>query len=93
MKAHEILQQGAVHLEDRAKTYDNKQGERSIQKTVDAFNTITGHKVTAEEAWLFMVLLKAVRSQQGGFKGDNYEDGSAYFALMGEQAAQDRKTT
>lgn len=34
-----------------------------------------------------MALLKAVRSQQGRFKADNYEDGAAYFALAGEAAA------
>lgn len=36
-----------------------------------------------------MMFVKAVRSQQGDFKLDNYEDGAAYFALMGEQASAD----
>ena len=31
--------------------------------------------------------LEAVRTQQGGFKADNYEDGAAYFGLMGEAAS------
>ena len=35
-----------------------------------------------------MVLLKAVRSQQGAFKMDSFEDGAAYFALAGEAAGE-----
>jgi len=89
MKAHEYLEQAATHLKDRAVTYDND-GERSIQSTVEMFNTLTGHTLTAEQGWAFMTILKLVRSQQGAFKSDNYEDGAAYFALMGEQAQEDR---
>jgi hypothetical protein len=58
-----------------------------MDKTVKAFNAITGHELTVEQGWLFMALLKAVRTQQGDFRLDNYEDGAAYFALMGEQAS------
>lgn len=89
-QAHEVLEAGAKHMKDRAATYDTPSGERSISKTVSAFNSITGHSITPEQGWLFMMLLKAVRSQQGDFKMDNYEDGAAYFALMGEQASGDR---
>lgn len=88
--AAEILEAGAIHMKDRAATYDTPSGERSISKTVSAFNSITGHNITPEQGWLFMTLLKIVRSQQGDFKMDNYEDGAAYFALMGEQASEDR---
>lgn len=83
----DVLKAGIKHMEDRASTYDNPEGERSIWATVHAFNTITGHNINPEEGWLFMILLKAVRSQQGNFKLDNYEDGAAYFALMAEEAA------
>lgn len=69
--------------------YDKGQ-ERSIPKVVAAFNAITGKDMTAEEGWLFQILLKCVRSQAGDYKPDNYDDGSAYFALMGEQASKDR---
>jgi hypothetical protein len=86
----DVLKAGAQHMEDRAATYDNPQGERSIPTVVKAFNAITSHTLTAEEAWLFMILLKAVRSQQGNFKLDNYEDGAAYFALMAEEASNPR---
>lgn len=91
MKAHNVLQQALQHMEDRAATYDSSStGERSIGPTVEAFNAITGHTLTDEEGWLFMAILKMVRSQQGNFKADNYEDGAAYFALMCEEASATR---
>lgn len=93
MSAEEILKNAAAHIGDRAATYDKKAGERSIPATVEAFNAVTGHQLTAEQGWLFMALLKAVRCQQGGYRSDSYEDGAAYFALAGEQAAVDRVST
>lgn len=88
--AHQILTSAAGHLEDRAVTYDQPQGERSMGKTVTAFNALTGHSLTEEQGWLFMVVLKAARSQQGGYKADNYEDLAAYGGLLGEAAARER---
>jgi hypothetical protein len=90
MKAVEFLAAAASHMQDRAKTYDKPKGERSMPATVKAFNAITGHQLTPEQGWLFQVILKAVRSQQGGYRADCYEDGAAYFALAGEQACSDR---
>lgn len=90
MNAADILKAALDHMEDRAATYDKPEGERSMPATVAAFNTLTGHTLTAEQGWLFMTVLKLCRTQQGGFRADNYEDGSAYFALMGEQASGDR---
>lgn len=89
MDAHEILSSGATHLKDRAAVYDNAEGERSIPNVVAAFIAITGDAKmdTAEKGWMFMVLLKLVRTQQGDFKLDNYEDAAAYCALMGEEAS------
>jgi hypothetical protein len=60
--------------------------------TVKAFEAVTGNVVidSEEHGWLFMVLLKLVRSQQGGYRADNYEDAAAYCGLMGE-AAQDER--
>lgn len=91
MKAHDVLDMSAKHMRDRASTYDNNHGERSMEKTVAMFNLLGECNMTAEEGWLFMALLKMVRSQQGEFKSDNYEDGAAYFALACEQAAVDRR--
>lgn len=90
MTAAEILNQAAGHLSDRATTYDKPAGERSMAATVSAFRTITGVSMTEEQGWLFMAVLKAVRSQQGALKTDNYEDGAAYFALAGEAAEKER---
>lgn len=56
-------------------------------RTVKAFNAITSHTLTEEQGWLFMGLLKMVRSQSGDFKADNFEDEAAYAALRGECAA------
>lgn len=91
MKAEDILAKAAGHLADRAKTYDKPEGERSMEKTVDMFNVLTGGELTEEEGWMFMVLLKMVRSQQGEHRADNYEDGAAYFALAGERTSAPKK--
>ena len=90
MTASDFLGAALSHMEDRASTYDNPTGERSMGRTVEAFNAITGHKLTEEQGYLFMCLLKQVRSQQGKYKSDNYEDLTAYASLMGECAAKVR---
>lgn len=89
--APEILTAGVGHLSDRAATYDSPTGERSLPATVIMFNAATGHNLTAEQGAIFMACLKIVRSQQGNYKADNYEDGAVYMALAGESAARDRK--
>ncbi len=87
MNAIDVLVEAQGHMANRAKTYDKPDGERSMNKTVTAFNAITGHEMSVEQGWLFMVVLKAVRTQQGAYRSDNYEDGAAYFALMAEEAS------
>lgn len=89
--AHNILERAGAHMRNRAATYDKPEGERSMGATVGAFQEITGLELTEEQGWLFMTLLKAVRSQQGGYRADSYEDGAAYFALAGEAAGRDRQ--
>ena len=91
--AHEILSAAQGHMQDRAATYDKPEGERSMGATVAAFKAVTGHCLTEEQGWLFMALLKAVRSQQGAYRADSYEDGAAYFALAGEAASVQRKAS
>lgn len=88
--AASILTAALGHMEDRAKTYDAPGGKRSMGKTVSAFNIITGHTLTEEAGWLFMEILKQVRSQQGDYRADSYEDLVAYAALRGECAARER---
>ena len=88
--AANILRAAIGHMDQRAATYDKPEGERSMGSTVLAFAAITGVLMTEEQGWLFMALLKAVRSQQGACRADSYEDGAAYFALAGEAAVRDR---
>lgn len=90
MTAHNILERAAQHMRDRAAAYDKPEGERSMSATVLAFQAVTGRRLTEEQGWLFMALLKAVRSQQGVYRADSYEDGAAYFALAGESACNER---
>ena len=84
--AASILEAGLGHMQDRAVTYDNPQGERSMGKTVDMFNVLYGLELTEEQGWAFMTILKLVRTSQGEFKLDNFEDMAAYAGLMGEAA-------
>lgn len=92
VKAHTICQSAISTMVQRGKTYDkdDKQEERSMGKTVAAFNALTGHSLTEEQGWLFMVTLKMARAQQGHYKDDNYLDGTAYFALAGGAASVER---
>lgn len=90
VNAHDFLRAAADHMNDRAKTYDKPEGERSMGATVEAFNAITGHALTEEQGWLFQEILKQVRSQQGAYRADNYEDAVAYAALRGESASRSR---
>lgn len=80
-----ILEAAAKHMRDRAATYDKPEGERSMGKTVAAFNAVTGRDLSEHEGWLLMVLLKAVRSEQRPDPHtDSIEDLVAYAALYGE---------
>lgn len=88
-KAVQILNEAVAIMAERGKSYDKSGGEaeRSMPKIVAMFNTLTGHTLTTEQGWDFMILLKLVRSSQG-YKHDNYIDGSAYFGLAGEAASE-----
>src|SRR5574343_1272123 len=88
--AASMLTAALGHMEDRAKTYDAPSGERSMGKTVASFNIVTGLELTEEQGWLFREIRKQVRSQQGNYRADNYEDMVAYAALRGECAARER---
>lgn len=86
--AHEFLEAGLGHMKDRAATYDAPQGERSMGKTVDMFRALTSIEMTEEQGWKFMCCLKLVRSEQGDFRADNFEDLAAYAGLAGEAAGK-----
>lgn len=84
--AIQLLDRAASHMMDRAAQYDSPEGERSMGRTVAAFNIITGHTLSEAEGWLFMQILKDVRQWQTPHKPhhDSIEDGVAYSSLKGE---------
>lgn len=86
MKAHEFLERGVQHMKDRAALRDSPEGERSMGRTVAAFNAMFGTDLTEVQGWQFMELLKMSRSTQGEFHADDHEDGAAFAGLAGEAA-------
>lgn len=84
LHAENYLRRSIYALNQRARAYDAPGGEKSIGKTVELFNNLTGNSLSESHGWLFMVCLKLVRSQQGEFKMDNFVDLAAYAALYGE---------
>lgn len=85
-----ILERAAQHMRDRAAARDKPEGERSMGRTVQAFNAITGHRISERDGWLFMAVLKAARAcNTPAGRPDDYEDGAAYFALAGESATKE----
>lgn len=83
--AQHILRAAMKHINDRAKTYDKPQGERSMGQTVAAFNAITGLELDESHGWLLMVLLKLVRDASApGGHADSQEDAVSYAALLAE---------
>jgi len=77
-KAKELMAQ-------RGKQYDAPSGERSMDKTVTAFNTVTGYSLKSYDGWLFLQILKDVRQwQKPTYHEDSAEDCVAYAALKAE---------
>lgn len=90
-KAPELLGRAAALMHERGKTYDQPEGERSMGKAVEAFNAITGRNLRESEGWLFMSLLKLVRSEtRSEPHQDSLEDNIAYSALYAEARGEGR---
>lgn len=88
--APEFLHRAATIMEERGKQYDKPGGERSMGKTVAAFNEITGRDLSEAEGWLLLETLKNVRLwQKPGFHQDSADDGVAYSALKAEAKAKE----
>lgn len=82
--------QAAIDVQaERGKQYDAPGGERSMGRTVQAFNAITGRDLTEAEGWLLLQLLKDVRQWQNPdkFHEDSALDGVAYSSLKAEALA------
>jgi hypothetical protein len=86
VKAHDFTTRAGELLEDRGKDRDQPDGERSMARCVNTFNAMTGHELSVEDGWLFMVYLKHARMRGGYFRRDDYEDAVSYEALMAEEA-------
>lgn len=86
MQATDFLSKALALLEERGKDYDQPEGERSMGKTVQAFNAITGHSLKESEGWLLLQLLKDVRqwSNPDSYHADSAEDCISYAALKAE---------
>ncbi len=84
--APQILTKAKSIMEDRAATYDQPSGERSMGRAVVALNVILGRAaITESEGWLLMQILKDVRDRQRTTPHiDSLEDGVAYSALKAE---------
>lgn len=83
--APEMLQKASQLMIERGVQYDSPEGERSMEKIVNAFNAVTGHELTEAHGWMFMVFLKLVRddTRKVGHQ-DSCEDLIAYASLYGE---------
>lgn len=90
--AHTILQDAANNIIQHAEQRDMLDGERSMARTVAAFNALTGNHLTEVDGCLFMVLLKAAHATVGKHHAEDYTDGSSYFALAGEAAHEAERT-
>lgn len=81
-----LLVEAAETIGDRASERDTEQ-ERSMKRTVKAFNAMFNKNLTETEGWQFMELLKMARSVGGKYREDDFLDGAAYAALAGESAS------
>lgn len=87
--ASDLLATAARHMSDRAATYDQPDGERSMGRAVIAFNALTGQHISESEGWLLLQLLKDARQwQRPTYHADSAEDCIAYAALKAEALAR-----
>ena len=88
LSAASILTAAADNLREKAALRDLPDGERSMARTVAAFNAVTGHNLSEVEGWHFMELLKMCRSNAGSYHADDHQDRASYAALAGECASR-----
>lgn len=93
VSAVETLRRAADLIELRGKQRDSDAGERSMARTVAAFNAVYGASLTETQGWHFMELLKMARSSQGAYVADDFDDKVAYAALAAECEAGARGRT
>lgn len=86
-----LLRTAADTIAARGAKRDNG-NERSMERIVKVFSALTDHKLTEEEGWLFMIVLKLCRERTGSDM-DNWVDGAAYVALAAEAVARNKAPT
>lgn len=94
MKKSTDFLQAAIDVQvERGKQYDSPEGERSMGRTVTAFNAITGHNLSEADGWLMLQTLKDVRQWQNPnkFHEDSALDCVAYASLKAEALANQSK--
>ncbi len=94
--AWQFLHDAAHDIASRAQLRDQPTGERSMARTVAAFNAMFGEAIraadgqlTEEQGWMFMELLKMSRGAAGNYHQDDHADRVSYAALAAEAAARD----
>lgn len=86
MQPEQILTTAAENIALRAQIRD-RGSERSMYRTVQTFNALTGHTLDEHDGWIFMAILKFSRAYGGRFHDDDYIDAASYAALAGECAS------
>ena len=90
--AREFLLDAVAVMEERAEQYDSEGGERSMSKTIEAFNAVTGHTLIESDGWLIMLLLKQVRQwSKETYHHDSALDAVAYSALLAESLKKEKE--
>ena len=91
IKATDFLEEAKKVLSARGIERDQPDGERNMEKIVEAFNAITSNDLTEFQGWLFMVMLKLVRAQTGKYNPDDFIDANSYTSLAAECKALKEK--
>ena len=80
-----ILSFAAEIMHQRGQQYDKPEGERSMGRAVEAFNTVTTNTLRESDGWLLLAILKMVRDQSRITPHyDSLVDGTAYMSLYAE---------
>jgi hypothetical protein len=92
-KAADILRQAAEVIEQRGVLRDKPDGERSMERAVQAYTTLNGTKMESElDGWLFLCVLKLARATAGKPHLDDLTDLAGYSALAAECLSNEKKT-
>ena len=87
--AQDFLTRAGELMDQRGQTYDQPTGERSMGRTVVAFNAITQRDLSESEGWLLLQLLKDARQwSTAKYHADSAEDCVAVAALKAEALAK-----